>query len=185
MSVSPAIACVVSIHAVPRSLLSRLDWAVSSVLGAEAVFGAQPNFSWLPLAGHTLHSLEGPNSREPMYSATLEFKTTPKKASQTASQMASEIARWQSIWFEVSVPHTAVDLGQRYAFTPLLGMFHAQLDAAGNQVFGENQIAAAMQDNTGELRAKLNLMLGLPWDAQLEPLRKATLEAQYLAELAS
>jgi|GEM_PF-1277345 len=190
MSETDSISCVVQIHGVPRSLLSRLDWAVSSVIGASAVFGDNPAFSWVPLSGHLLLALgSSVGSKEQMFSAHLSFDVSQANASQTASVLASELARWQSIWFEVSVECTSNFLGQRFCFTPLLGLFHAELDHAGNQVFGENQLLGALQlseiAGNNELAERLKMLLGVPWDLQLEPLRRANLEAQYQIEKAS
>jgi hypothetical protein len=124
-------------------------------------------------------------SGAPLFSLDFTFDASAVDA----ATIASELAGIQRLWFEVSTPPNQVDLGQRYAFTPVLGIFHSQLDQGGNQVFGENQLLAAISASTfrpaDELRLSLENLLGVAWDDQLEPLRRANLESCYVEELAS
>ena len=59
---------------------------------------------------------------------------------------------------------------------PVLGIFHAQTDAAGNVVVPEDRIRAALDSagtNVLELHRELRLALGQAWDDELEPFRHA------------
>ena len=183
---------IVQIHAVPQALLSRVERALHDVLGRDL------KIAWLPLPGHLLQSLG--QRAEPMFSGQLELSPNSDSnaniASNIASDIASELASLRTIWFEVSSMPFESELGQRYCFTPVLGLFHSQIDKAGNQVFGENQLIALLglsrpnpklkaAQSANALQEKLSDLLGLQWDAQLEPLRAANLEFYYRTELAS
>ena len=170
-------------HAVPKALLSRFARSIRTLVGD------LPEIQWTPLPQHTLRFVDTDTAlaskQSQLFSCSLEFN--PKDV--PLSELASELAGFRALWFEASVPPTAKALGERYCYTPTLGLFRSQLDQAGNQIFGENQILSAIQrsstlDSSG-LRSMLCDLLGVPWDTELEPLRKGSLQAQYLAELAS
>lgn len=60
--------------------------------------------------------------------------------------------------------------------TPGLGIFFAQMDAAGNMVVPEDRIRYAMElagGNATELHRELQLAMGQAWDDELEPFREA------------
>lgn len=187
---------IVQIHAVPQALLSRVERALSDVLRRDL------KIAWLPLPGHLLQSLG--QRAAPMFSGQLELSPNSDSnanmasniVSNIVSDIASELASLRTIWFEVSSMPFESELGQRYCFTPVLGLFHSQIDKAGNQVFGENQLIALLglsrpnpklkaAQSANALQEKLSDLLGLQWDAQLEPLRAANLEFYYRTELAS
>jgi Protein of unknown function (DUF3145) len=181
MSVWPSLECgLVTAHAVPRSLLSRFATSIATLVGGV------PEIYWTPLRCHALRTLQvGHTKQDQLFSCRLEFNPSEVQL----AELASELSGLRLLWFEASVPTTAHSLGERYCYTPTLGLFHSQLDQAGNQLFGENQILAAIKLastlESGDLRSKLTDLLGVPWDAELEPLRKSILQAEYLAELAS
>jgi hypothetical protein len=139
----------------------------------------------VPLPGHLLHTLGDAAGNDQLLAGEFQFDVE----SNSINEIASALASFQSLWLEVAQPPTLQDLGQRFCFTPTLGMFHSQLDQAGNQVFGENLLLAAINGadalNSQLLRQRLAQLMGLEWDAQLEPLRKAALDARYLTEWAS
>lgn len=187
---------IVQIHAVPQALLSRVERALSDVLRRDL------KIAWLPLPGHLLQSLG--QRAAPMFSGQLELSPNSDSnanmasniVSNIVSDIASELASLRTIWFEVSSMPFESELGQRYCFTPVLGLFHSQIDKAGNQVFGENQLISLLglsrpnpelkaSQSANALQEKLTDLLGLQWDAQLEPLRAANLEFYYRTELAS
>jgi len=169
---------LVAIHAAPSDYLSRIDTLLSEMALISAAH------RWRPLTGYAVHTLDQ-TTRSLLFSLDFTFDASVVDA----TRIASELAGIQRIWFEVSTPPNEDDLGQRFAFTPVLGIFHSQLDQGGNQVFGENQLLAAISASTfrpaDELRLALESLLGVAWDQQLEPLRRANLESCYLEELAS
>ena len=70
---------------------------------------------------------------------------------------------------------TAQSDGGRWSHTPALGIFHSQMDTAGNTVVPEDRVRAALENATDEasLREMLDLALGQAWDEELEPFRYA------------
>jgi hypothetical protein len=171
---------LVLVHAAPKSLLLRITASIKGVLGD----GSEVN--WMPLPGYALKPFSVANSPlEELFSCSASFKASDIQL----PDLASELSGFRSLWFETSVPATSESLGERFCFTPVLGLFHSQLDQAGNQVFGENQIMAVMRRadplEPTDLESRLNSLLGVQWDDELEQLRQCNLKAQYLAEIAS
>ena len=170
---------VILIHAVSKALLPRLEWALNGLAHKPK------SVRWVNLPGYLLQTLNNTSSQSEMLACEMTFAAE----CESAATLASALASLQAIWFEVSVPSTLQSLGQRYCYTPILGMFHSQTDQAGNQIFSENALLATMRAsdsfNNQDLMVRLSTLLGTEWDAQLEPLRKAALEARYATELAS
>ncbi len=168
--------CFLMVHAVPKSVLSRLESELSALIHAQG--------AWEWLKSPNLAFTVDFNSQvsEPMLSGSMAFNANLD----TVSQIASRLAALRTIWFEVAIEYSMHGLGQRYCYTPLLGIFHSQLDEVGNQVFGENQLKSLTENHRGSsLQQKLREVLGVEWDSQLEPLRKANYEVRYLTDLAS
>jgi hypothetical protein len=64
--------------------------------------------------------------------------------------------------------------------TPDLGIHHAQTDAAGNVVVGEDRIRYAMElaaRDVHDMQRELQVALGSAWDDELEPFRHASDDA--------
>ena len=164
------------VHAASRVDLSRLEGSIEDVVSVVS------HFEWSPVASLQLVSTKGVNRREPLFRSSLEFEADLD----ATAQLASILAAFQTIWFEVALTYSSKGLGQRYCYTPMLGMFHSQLDEAGNQVFNENQIRLALQSPTKSgMHSQLTKMLGTLWDAQLDQLRQAEVDGVARANLAS
>jgi hypothetical protein len=107
--------------------------------------------------------------------------------------MASALAGWKLLRFEVTEDASPGCDAVRYSCTPVLGMFTATVSASGDIMISENRLRAAMTlaansgeeagglpgfrrhpDLGGSLEAELSLLLGEPWDAELEPFRHAS-----------
>ena len=71
---------------------------------------------------------------------------------------------------------TATDEGQRYAYTPELGVFHAMTGPHGDIQVSEHRLRTAMTTAAQggiSLQDALSELLGEPWDAELEVFRYA------------
>ena len=141
------------LHAVPFSISKQVTWTISRALNADL----RPNWAPQPtLTGHV--------------QATFDWNAD----SSIGARLASELAGWQRIWFEVSQePTDGVDASVWF-HTPRLGLTHRNTDACGNLLVGENQLRLAMATNgrnAKDLKANLDLLLAAEWTEELEPLR--------------
>jgi hypothetical protein len=120
----------------------------------------------------------------------------------TSAAIASALAGWNRLRFEVTEDASPGCDAVRYSYTPSLGMFSGTTAANGDIVVSEGRIRAAMalaaagqpgdaatgDDALGSLRelhaprhpalggsleAELALLVGQPWDDELEPFRRA------------
>jgi hypothetical protein len=164
------------VHAAAGVDLLRLESSI------EELVRVSNDYEWGSVASLQLVTTNAMNRREPLFRASLEFEADLD----STALLASRLAAFQTIWFEVALTFSSKGLGQRYCYTPTLGMFHSQLDEAGNQVFNENQIRLALQSPTkSEMHSHLTKMLGTQWDAQLDQLRQAEVDGIARANLAS
>src|SRR6266851_2010390 len=114
-----------------------------------------------------------------------------------SGEIASALAAWNLLRFEVTEEASAGCDAVRYSCTPALGMFTASMGANGDIMISENRLRAALtlaasgadSDRLGAIRelhgprhpalggsleAELSLLLGDAWDAELEPFRHAS-----------
>jgi len=93
----------------------------------------------------------------------------------SGARLASALRGWEHLRYEVTEEATAQSDGGRWSHTPALGIFHSQMDTAGNTVVPEDRVRAALENATDEtsLREMLDLALGQAWDEELEPFRYA------------
>jgi Protein of unknown function (DUF3145) len=101
------------------------------------------------------------------FGAEFDFDT----AGDAVSRIASQLSNLGSVTFEVTAPCDANDLGQRFAFTPELGLFHGQIDHAGNLVVTEHQLQRVLSlfNQVGSTGVEIALVdcLGTAWDQSL------------------
>lgn len=166
---------VLYIHAAPAALCPHLEWAVSGV------FGDAATLAWTPqpvLAGH--------------FRAELSWQAPVG----SAARLVSALRGWQRVRFEVTEEPTATTEGERYAFTPDLGVFRAVMGLNGDVLVGEERLrtvlararsavgpsdapvmssgaAAADAAPPIDVVAEIERLLGRPWDEELEPYRHA------------
>jgi hypothetical protein len=74
--------------------------------------------------------------------------------------------------FEVTEDASPGCDGERYAFTPSLGLFHGSTSANGDLVVPENRLRHLMAAGD-DVRLGIDRLLGGPWDAELESFRHA------------
>ena len=80
-----------------------------------------------------------------------------------------------SIPFEVT-EESESGHGIHYMATPELGLFTGRTDSAGSVLIDEHRIHVAFAKYAGDAEAlaeEFGRLLGVPWDAALEPLRHA------------
>lgn len=145
---------VLYIHSAPSAVCPHIEWAVGGVFGAPAriAWTAQPIER---AAYRTDHTWTGPVG--------------------TAARLASVLKGWQKLRFEVTEEATPTSEGQRYSYTPALGIFSAVTGLFGDIQVPEDRLRHAMA-STGrgrDLSVALADLLGEPWDDELEPFRHA------------
>ncbi|MEY4320777.1 MAG: hypothetical protein RLZZ471_718 [Actinomycetota bacterium] len=136
---------MVFIHSAPRALLPHLEWTMGRILGGPV----SPR--WLPI---------GPAQfRTEFHWQGDDFAGT---------DLTSQLMGWKSIRFEVTTDN------YRWSFTPKLGLFHSETDAAGNLLVNEFRLKEALQtagSNAIELQRQMRMLMGQPWDDELEQFR--------------
>jgi hypothetical protein len=167
---------VLQVHSAPPALSPHIEWAVAGVLGAPVTL------PWVnqPAAPGTLR-------------AELSWQARPG----SAAAITSALAAWDRLRFEVTEEASVGCDPVRFSCTPSLGTFSAITSANGDIVIPEGRLRAAMtlaavppaapagMDTLrdlhaprhpalgGSLEAELALLLGQPWDDELEPFRHA------------
>lgn len=148
-SAEPAARGVVFVHSCPRALMPHVEWAVQ-----RAVERTHP-YEW---------------SAQPVQSGMARCEMQWFGPSGAAAQIASALRGFPNLRFEVT-EEPAAGMGQRFCFTPALGMFRAATGPTGEVLVGEERLRAALVDD--DVRAAVQALLGQPWDDELEPFRLA------------
>jgi Protein of unknown function (DUF3145) len=167
---------VLQVHCAPPALCPHIEWAVAGVLGVPV----------------TMLWVDQPASPGSMR-AELLWQSKPGAGGAITSALAS----WNLIRFEVTEDASQGCDAVRYSSTPALGTFSAVVGANGDIMVSENRLRAAVAlaasaatvDSKlpglrdlhgprhpalgGSLADELALLLGEPWDAELEPFRRA------------
>ncbi len=172
---------VLQIHSAPPALCPHIEWAVAGVLGVavDLPWVAQP-------------------AAPGFVRAELSWQGRPG----TSAAIASALAGWNRLRFEVSEEASPGCDAVRYSYTPELGIFSAVISASGDILVPENRLRAAMTvatatasgvlcrtsaagpraasqrggepaDAATALEEELARLLGQPWDDELEPFRCA------------
>jgi len=149
---------VLYIHSAPPALCPHIEWAVAGVLGARA------SLDWIP------------QSASP---GTWRAELCWYGEAGTAAKLASALRGWHLLRFEVTEEPSAGCEGERYSGTPTLGLFRAVTGVNGDILIPEDRLRAAMLrveadgDHEVALADEIQLLLGKPWDDELEPFRYA------------
>lgn len=147
---------VVWIHASQRALRTHLEWAVGSAVGdaLRFIWQSQP-------------AEPGAERSEVHWSGPVG----------TGAAIASALAGWRDVRFEVTEDPVPGSDGMRWMHAPQLGITAARIDAAGSVVVPEDRIRAAIEaagPDARALLAELDDAMGGPWDRDLEAYRHAS-----------
>jgi len=146
---------VVYVHSAPSAVCPHVEWALSAVLGARV------SLEWTPQP-----------AQSGTYRAELSWQAEPG----TAARLASALRGWSHTRYEVTEEPSAGLEGERFSATPTLGIFHCIVGVHGDVLIPEDRLRAAVSRaaSTGEpIEDELSLLLGQPWDDELEPFRYA------------
>jgi hypothetical protein len=98
-------------------------------------------------------------------------------AAGTAAQITSALRGWHHLRYEVTEEPSAGNEGARFSCTPVLGIYHAVTGVHGDILIPEDRLrdavlrAATTADV--EIEDEIAILLGKPWDDELEPFRYA------------
>ncbi len=146
---------VLFIHGAPAALCPHIGWAVEAVLGQRVVL------DWIA---------------QPAAPKTLRTELSWTGPVGTGSELASALRGWQGLRYEVTEEPTAVSDGSRWSYTPTLGIHHTWTSVSGDAVVNEDRLREAIARNVDDplgLQDEIALLLGAPWDDELEPFRYA------------
>lgn len=147
---------VLYVHSAQSAICPHVEWAVGAVLGVGV------SFDW---------------TAQPAAPAQWRAELSWQGESGTAAALASALKAWKQVRFEVTEEPCPGYEGARYSFTPRLGMFHAVIGVHGDIMISEERLRAAavrsLRTEDCELADEVELMLGRPWDDELEPFRYA------------
>jgi hypothetical protein len=173
---------VLQIHSAPPALSPHIEWAVAGIFG-------------VPVKLHWVEQPAAPGSVR----TGLDWEGRPG----LSGEITSALAQWNLLRFEITEDASPGCDALRYSFTPSLGTFMATVSANGDIMISENRLRAVMTlasagrdgDSVtspgrvgeivelhgarhpalgGSLEEELSLLLGEPWDAELEPFRHAS-----------
>jgi hypothetical protein len=154
---------VLYVHSATSAVTPHIEWAVAGVVSMPV------RFDWTP---------------QPAAPGAVRAEISWIGEAGCAGRLASVLIGWP-VRFEVTEDPSAGCDGERYAFTPSLGLFHAMTSANGDLVVPENrlrQLFASQLDIAADGGRSfdgpegldgIKRLLGEPWDAELESFRYA------------
>jgi len=148
---------VLYVHSAPPALCPHIEWAVAGIVGAPVCM---------------------PWSGQPAAPGALRAELTWQAQPRTAGAIASALAGWNRLRFEVTEDSSPGCDGVRHCYTPDLGLFTAATGANGDIMVSENRLRSVMLlaergGATASLEDELGRLLGTAWDNELEPFRRA------------
>ena len=148
---------LLTIHAAPQSLCAHIDWSISDVFG-------QP--------------FRGDWKKQPLKSSHYRLEIPWQGKSGAAARLASTLAGWEFLYFEITQAAALGSEGEFYRFTPQLKMHHSTINSFGEIVISENQILTSISQcrEPALVKEKMRELLGTSWEDELEPFRIALRE---------
>ena len=142
---------VVLLHSCPRAIAPHLGWALSTVFGGRI----EPDWQEQELVPGSLRA-------ELIWTARVG----------TGARIASALRAFGQVRSEVTEDARPGRLGERFAMTPSLGLFRADIGEHGDVLISEERLRSAMARSEGHgLQREIERLLGTDWDAELEPFR--------------
>lgn len=146
--------CVLTIHSCPRALVSHVEWAVAAVLGPGR------GFEW-----------EDQDIQPGTHRAEITFHAEPG----VVARLVSDLKSFPGLRFDASQESVGGFEGERFSYTPSLGVHRAGMTPIGETLVTESRIRSAMEraESPAEAVREIEQLLGAPWDQELEPYRFA------------
>jgi hypothetical protein len=145
---------VLYVHSCPPALTPHVEWAVAAGVGGRV------SLSW---------------SDQPAAPGTLRAEVAWRSRPGTAGRLAAALRGWSLLRFEVTEDSNPGVDGERYSYTPTLGLFRTTVSANGDVMVGEDRLRVLLASVRGgeALTAGLDSLLGTAWDNELERFRHA------------
>lgn len=143
------------IYSAPRSFCLPTNWALSEI------FKCEVQLDW--------------NNQEliPNYFSS-EFNWVGPTG--LCARIVSNLSRWGKLRLEAIQEPCNNMPGERFAVTPELGIFRAEMNSTCETILTESKIKAGIERSKQEkesVESELFFMLGKPWDDDLEPFRRS------------
>lgn len=147
---------VLYVHSAQSAICPHIEWAVGAVLGVGV------KFDWTP---------------QPVAPAQWRTELSWQGERGAGASLASALKAFHQVRYEVTEEPVAGHEGTRFSSTPTLGMFHAVIGVHGDIMISEDRLRTAVLRAAGtedvDLADEIDLLLGQPWDDELEPFRFA------------
>ena len=146
---------VLYVHTVPSALCPHVEWAAGGILGVPV------KLDWTP---------------QPAAAGSYRAELSWQAETGTAARLVSALRGWNKLRFEVTEEPAPGTEGERYSFTPELGIFRATTGPHGDILVSEDRLKAAINRaiaDGADLTDEVEKLLGKPWDDELEPFRYA------------
>jgi hypothetical protein len=94
---------------------------------------------------------------------------------ESTMQCVESLSRVRRISFELAIFGNETFTGERWVFSPKLGLGTVQIDQAGNQMLSELNVTTILRlsgDNVLKIERALRLALLTQWDDEFEELRE-------------
>lgn len=145
---------VLYVHSCPPALCPHVEWAAASVLGVRV------RLPW---------------TDQPVEGGALRAELTWWGRAGTAAMLAAAVRGWTMLRWEVAEEPSSGCDGERFSYTPSLGVYRAATSANGDVVVGEDRLRTLLptSGDVDGLALALDRLLGREWDAELEPYRYA------------
>jgi hypothetical protein len=144
---------VVYVHCCPSAIAPHVEWALAGVLGRGV------RLEW---------------TGQPAAPAHLRAEAAWTGAVGTGARLAASLRAWPMLVFEVTEEPTTASDGERLAYVPGRGFHRSMVSANGDVVVSEERLRGLLdRARTAEDYAHgIGELLGLSWDAELEPYRE-------------
>lgn len=146
---------VIFVHSCPRAVSPHVEWALARV------FGVRVEIDW---------------AEQPVAPGAVRAELIWGGPLGTGAKVASALHAFRQLRHEVTEDPSPGREGERFSFTPTLGLFRATIGVHGDVMVAEDRLRAAMAQvaTTGEsLADEIARLVGSPWDEELEPFRCA------------
>jgi len=146
---------VLFVHSCPRAISPHLEW------GLAQIFGHAVSLTW---------------THQPVMPGTVRTEYSWEAPCGTGARLTSALNGFKGLRFEVTEDPARHSEGERYSFTPDLGLFRATVGSNGDIVVSEDRLRNAMATAAAagaNVTDRLEELLGTAWDEELEPFRYA------------
>jgi Protein of unknown function (DUF3145) len=148
----PSTRGVVFVHCCPSAIAPHVEWALAGVLGTPV------RLQW---------------TAQPAAPSHLRADATWVGPIGAGARLAASLRAWPMLVFEVTEEPTVASDGERLAYVPGRGFHRSMVSANGDVVVGEERLRGLLEraHTIEDFQHGLTELLGMAWDAELEPYR--------------